>query len=299
MRALLRWYAEMGVTEAVSDQPTNSFSISDQTIDLDHLSDATSHAERRAHSGRTAGFSAGGTETFDDLFDPPSKPSQRPSVVVTPTEATSTADQANSAKALADSCHDLTSLIAAIESFDGCPLKKGARSTVVFDGTLDADLVVIGEAPGRDEDRMGKPFVGKAGQLLDKMLTAIDYERTTNVLITNVVYWRPPGNRAPTDDEVAICRPFFERFLALAKPAAVAIMGGVALKALTGKTGITRARGKWCALEVPPTAAPDTADRATIDALPMFHPAFLLRRPEQKRLAWADLQALAQKLNEG
>ena len=178
----------------------------------------------------------------------------------------------------------------AVAAFDACPLKAGARNTVFADGVFGADLLVIGEAPGRDEDRIGKPFVGRAGQLLDKMLAAIDRSRETNTLITNVIFWRPPGNRTPTAVETAICRPFVDRLIELTAPKAIVLAGGAPLQAMLGVSGIMRARGTWREIKVP---ALDP-----IPALPIFHPAFLLRQPIQKRLAWADLQSLDARLTE-
>src|SRR5690606_20658015 len=124
-------------------------------------------------------------------------------------------------------------------------LKAGARNTVFSDGVPGARLLVIGEAPGRDEDALGKPFVGRAGQLLDKMLAAIGRSRATDTLISNVVYWRPPGNRAPTQAEIAACRPFVERLIELTQPAAIMLAGGVPTQAMIGASGIMRARGAW------------------------------------------------------
>jgi DNA polymerase len=161
---------------------------------------------------------------------------------------------------------------------------------VFADGVPGADLLVIGEAPGRDEDRIGKPFVGRAGQLLDRMLAAIGRSRQSDTLISNVIFWRPPGNRTPTQVEIAICRPFVERLIELTAPKAVLLAGGAPLAALTGITGIMRARGVWRDIE--------TASGARFPALPMFHPAFLLRQPASKRLAWSDLISLERKLRE-
>jgi DNA polymerase len=154
----------------------------------------------------------------------------------------------------------------------------------------DADLLVIGEAPGRDEDRLGKPFVGRAGQLLDRMLAAIGRSRESNVLISNAIFWRPPANRTPTALETAICRPFVDRLIDITAPRAVLIAGGAPLQAMLGVTGIMRARGVWREIE--------TAGGKRVPALPTYHPAFLLRQPAGKRLAWADLQSLEQRLKE-
>ena len=197
------------------------------------------------------------------------------------------------AKSLAASATTLTELRSAIQEFDGCPLKPGARNTVIDDGIDGAPLMVLGEAPGRDEDRIGKPFVGRAGQLLDKMLAAIGHSRfedeMASTYISNSIFWRPPGNRTPTKAEVAICMPFVWRLIELAKPKVIILVGNTPTQALfDGAPGITRARGLW--------REHQTSDGQTIPALPMFHPAFLLRQPLQKRLAWADLIAVRKKL---
>ncbi|HXI88248.1 MAG TPA: uracil-DNA glycosylase, partial [Parvularculaceae bacterium] len=183
---------------------------------------------------------------------------------------------------------DHVGLAAAVAAFNACPLKAGARSTVFCDGVPGAPLLVIGEAPGRDEDRIGRPFVGRAGQLLDRMLAAIGRSREKDVLISNIVYWRPPGNREPTHVEIAICQPFVERLVELTRPKAIMLAGGAPARALLGVTGIMRARGVWRELEL--------SSGARFSALPVFHPAFLLRTPVQKRLAWADLLSLEKHL---
>jgi len=176
-------------------------------------------------------------------------------------------------------------LQAALAAFEGCDLKKGARNTVFADGVAGARVMLVGEAPGRDEDQQGKPFVGRAGQLLDRMLAAIGLSRAESVYITNVMPWRPPQNRDPLPDEIAVMKPFLERHVELAAPEILVIMGNVSCAALLGKRGITRLRGQWV----------EVLDRP---ALPMFHPAFLLRNPQSKREAWADLLAIRARLDD-
>jgi len=157
--------------------------------------------------------------------------------------------------------------------------------------------MLVGEAPGRDEDLQGKPFVGRAGQLLDRMLAAIGLDRQAEqpenaVLITNVLFWRPPGNRKPTDAELGFCAPWLMRALELARPRVIVTLGGTPTQRLTGQpAGIMRLRGKWTQLSVPGMDAP-------VPLLPMLHPAYLLRQPAQKRLAWRDLLALRAFLDE-
>jgi DNA polymerase len=175
-----------------------------------------------------------------------------------------------------------------VEMFEGCPLRTKGVSTVFADGNPEASLMLIGEAPGAQEDRMGLPFVGPAGKLLDRMLAAIGRDRTS-AYITNVVFWRPPGNRTPTPAEVETCMPFVRRHIALVKPKAVIALGACAARALTGDvTGIMRLRGQWRVLSVEGEAYP---------LMPTLHPAFLLRQPDAKRLAWADLLAVKAKLD--
>lgn len=190
------------------------------------------------------------------------------------------------ARAAAASAQDLDGLRAALGSFEYCELKRGARNLVFADGVPGARVMIIGEAPGREEDREGRPFVGPAGQLLDKMLAAIDLSRKDSVYITNVLPWRPPQNRDPKPDEIAMMQPFLQRHIALAKPDVLVIMGNHSCLALLGKRGITRLRGDWVEAQGKP-------------ALPMFHPAYLLRNPAAKREAWADLLRLKARLRDG
>jgi DNA polymerase len=204
--------------------------------------------------------------------------------------AESLAEAAQSARSLAAGAASIEALRELVTAFDGCPLKRTATNTVFLDGNPAAPVMIVGEAPGADEDRIGRPFVGRAGQLLDRMLAAIGLDRTT-VQITNVIYWRPPGNRKPTSAEIAACLPFVLRHIALARPAALVLAGGTAASALlpTGE-GITRLRGRWFDLAVPGLDP-------LVPTLPMFHPAFLLRTPERKRDAWRDLLALRARLD--
>lgn len=181
-------------------------------------------------------------------------------------------------------------LRAALAEFDGCPLRVTATNLVFADGNPNAGLMLIGEAPGAEEDRAGLPFVGPSGQFLDRMLASIGLDRT-KFLITNLLPWRPPGNRNPTDSEVLICLPFLLRHVALARPRHLVLLGSLAAKALTGSTaGIRRLRGKWLDLTIPGLPEP-------VPTLPMLHPAYLLRTPGAKRDAWADLIALRRRLD--
>ena len=189
------------------------------------------------------------------------------------------------AQEVANAANTLEELRAAMESFDGCALAATATQLVFSDGNPESGLMIIGEAPGAEEDRMGKPFVGPSGIFLDRMLASVGLDRT-QYLITNLVPWRPPGNRNPTDSEVALCLPFLLRHIALVRPQRIVLMGGMAAQSVLGvKTGITRLRGRWNMISVPGLEKP-------IPALPMLHPAYLLRSPGAKRDAWRDLLTL-------
>lgn len=203
----------------------------------------------------------------------------------------SLSDWLSEAESLASAAASLDALKTAIEGFDGCPLKQLCEKTVVFDGTQGAPIMVLGEGPGGQEDRIGLPFVGKAGQLLDKMLAAIGLDRKTNAFISNVNYWRPPGNRNPEADELAVCRPFVNRMVDLAQPKIIIATGGVAAKSLLDtKTGIMRLRGSERPFETPAGTQ--------VPLVPMFHPAYLLRRPQDKSRAWRDLLLVQARLGE-
>lgn len=207
-------------------------------------------------------------------------------------------DGAAVARAAAEAVQDLEGLRAALAAFELCDLKLGARNLVFSDGVPGARVMVVGDAPGRDEDREGLPFVGREGRLLDKMLAAVDLSRvrfvgseaerhkSNSVYITNALPWRPPQDRDPKPEEVAMMQPFLRRHIALAKPDVLVVMGNHACQALLGKRGITRLRGDWTeALGKP--------------ALPMFHPTYLMRNPSAKREAWADLLSLKARLANG
>jgi uracil-DNA glycosylase len=187
------------------------------------------------------------------------------------------------AQAMAGAAQTLEDLRSALGAYDHCALKRGARNLVFADGNPAAQVLILGEAPGRDEDREGKPFVGRAGQLLDRMFAAIGLSRESGVYITNVLPWRPPENRDPTVEEVAMMRPFVERHIALVQPKVIVVMGNTPLACLFHEKGIMRARGIW-------------REALGLPVLPMTHPAYLLRQPEAKREAWADLQALQARL---
>lgn len=171
-----------------------------------------------------------------------------------------------------------------LAAFTGCPLRDTATNLVFADGNPTAKIMLLGEAPGADEDRQGKPFVGTSGQLLDRMLATIGLNRTDNIFISNVIFWRPPGNRTPTEAEIAACWPFCARAISLVQPKLLIVAGGIAAKTVLQTTeGITRLRGRWQHFQTEnPTQPP-------IPVLPIFHPAYLLRQAVAKRQAWQDL----------
>ena len=219
-----------------------------------------------------------------DLQDKASKPA---AVAAAPTPMDDTpVDPVAEARHAAAAAQDLAGLKAAMAAFIHCGLKAGARNLVFSDGVAGAKVMIIGEAPDRDEDREGRPFSGQAGALLDRMLDAIDMGRVhaqRPVYLTNVLPWRPPQNRQPSAGDIEMMLPFLERHIALAAPELVILMGNTPCQALLGRDGITRMRGTW-------------AQAAGRPALPMFHPSYLLRTPVAKREAWADLLALNAKL---
>jgi len=252
-KAALEWQIELGADEAIGDAPLDRYEL---------VVEAPKPKPSQAK--------------------PADKPSNTPIPLVE-------VDAVAVAKAAAAGAADLAGLKAALAAFDLCELKRGARNLVFADGTPQARVMIIGEAPGRDEDREGRPFVGRAGMLLDRMLAAIDLGRdgpdpAANVYITNILPWRPPQNRDPSPDEIAMLRPFVERHIELVAPDVIVLMGNVSCLAMLGRKGITRMRGTW----------EDVLGRP---ALPMFHPAYLLRTPHAKREAWADLLDLKAKLN--
>ena len=186
-------------------------------------------------------------------------------------------------RALAATATTLEQLRAVMEAYDGCVLKKRATQLVFADGNPDAEIMLVGEGPGADEDRIGKPFVGRAGMLLDKMLASIGLDRT-KVYVANMVPWRPPGNRDPTPEELALCAPFLHRQIELVAPKILVTLGNVPTQALfETKAGITRMRGQWRELSI---------NGHALQAIPTLHPAYLLRQPAAKAQAWRDMLSL-------
>ncbi|HEY3919125.1 MAG TPA: uracil-DNA glycosylase [Stellaceae bacterium] len=272
LAALLGWYLAMGVDEAIAETPQDSF------------------APRKPISSPVTiarPVPAG-------AMPPPAAPAfaapsfAKPAAAVRPIAAATT--EIAGARRLAEAATTLAELETAVSSFEGCALRKTATHTVFADGTPHAPVMIIGEAPGADEDRIGKPFVGRSGQLLDRMLAAIGLDRQRNVYITNILFWRPPGNRKPTEAEIALCLPFVWRHIAIGAPQFVLLAGGTATSAILGRAeGITKLRGRWFDLAVPGRDRP-------IPALTTYHPSFLLRTPTRKSEIWRDLLELQLKL---
>ena len=260
----LRWWRDAGVDLALDETPHDRFAES--------AVPAARRAPIAASAPRAAEPAPAPTNPAPALTNP------APALTAPPDEAQ------RSAREAAAAARDLEELRTALEHFEGCGLKATATQLVFADGAPEARIMLVGEAPGGDEDRIGRPFVGRAGHLLDRMLAAIELDRT-KVYIANVVPWRPPGNRTPTPQETAVCLPFVRRQIALVAPRLLVCLGGSATQTLLGvKEGITRTRGVWREYR--------SDDGAAIPTLPMFHPAYLLRQPAAKRQAWADLRKL-------
>jgi uracil-DNA glycosylase family 4 len=278
LRDWLEWYRDMGAAALVGEQPTDRFGSERET--------ASGQPEPRRASRPTAPASRP-DRPVAALAPPvsragPARPAGGPVLQTA-------AAVAQSAREIAAACTSLAELEAALAAFDGCGLRETALSLCFADGNPKARLMLIGEAPGAEEDRQGKPFVGASGKLLDRMLATIGLDRGS-VYITNVIYWRPPGNRSPTQAEIAACQPFLERQIALLEPALIVFVGGIAARALLGvNEGVTKLRGRRFTYVAP--------DGGSIPAMVMFHPAYLLRTPAQKRLAWRDLLAIRSQLD--
>lgn len=263
--AALAWWISVGADEAIDDAPLDRFALN--AIPAPRSTPPATQPRGAAAS-----------------------PVSKPTALFAPPELLGTLGAAATAKELAARATTLQELRDSIARFDGLTLKASATNLVFADGNPASRVMLIGEAPGAEEDRRGLPFVGPSGQLLDRMLAAIGRDRT-RCYITNIVNWRPPGNRNPSPAEMTLSQPFIERHIALVKPAVVVLLGGIAAKTLTGRSeGITRLRGRWFAWTKP--------DGAAIPMLPTFHPAFLLRSPAQKRETWIDLLTAKRKLAE-
>jgi DNA polymerase len=268
-KALLEWYVAAGVDETIDDAPTNVI---------------LSEAQRAQPKDLNMAEKDPSTPSLRDSAQDDKKIPLQTQAYTAPSEA------ATVSRALADKCTTIDELEAAIRGFDGCAIKKTASKTVFADGNRQAKILLIGEAPGYQEDVQGIPFCGPSGQLLDKMLASIGLDRT-KVLISNTVYWRPPGNRQPNQEETAICLPFVEKLVGLLQPSLLILSGGTATHAVLKKDqSISRLRGKFYDYSNPYLEKP-------VKAALLFHPSYLLRQPLQKRLAWADLQMMQKYLS--
>jgi DNA polymerase len=266
LHAIFDFYVEAGVDLALDEAPHNRFA--EAPLPVPAREPAIERPEPTPLASQTA--------------SPP--PRSLPAIAaLAPEEAASLArEQAREAPSL-EALEDI------LGRFDGCALKFSAKNLVFADGNPQSRVMLVGEAPGGDEDRVGKPFMGRSGQLLDRMLAAIGLDRT-QVYVANIVPWRPPGNRTPTPQEVAICKPFIARQIELAAPEFLLCLGGPATQnLLETKEGILRARGRWLTYT--------NGDGRKIRTLPTLHPAYLLRQPLQKRLGWRDFQALRRALD--
>lgn len=280
-RELLQWYVELGVDETIGDVPVNRFREPESAVQP---------PEPQEQAPRASGPGTAPPARPDSTREPrgqapkesgraPTKAGLHPDQVAEAVEA---------ATAAAAAAADLDSLRLATDAFEHCDLKQGASQLVFSDGNPSARLMIVGEAPGRDEDIQGKPFVGRAGRLLDLMFAAIGLSRTAeaadeSLYIANAVPWRPPRNRAPENAELKIMRPFLVRHVELAAPEALVLMGNVPCSALLGRTGITRMRGNWL-------------QHQDIPVMPTFHPAYLLRNPAAKRDVWLDLLRIRKRM---
>lgn len=271
-RELIAFYLDAGVDALLGEEPVNRMA--------DDLATARPSAAVAPAGEKLA---RGGRGDAPTITRPQTMP-QRPASAAAPASPEAAVMAAREAAKTATTLEELRALLA---DFEGCALRATATQLVFADGNPQSRVMFVGEAPGYDEDIAGRPFVGRSGKLLDRMITAIGLDRTS-CYIANVVPWRPPGNRTPTPQETAICLPFIRRQIELADPDILVCLGGPAMQTLLGiKDGITRSRGRWFSYET---------GRREIRALATFHPAFLLRSPLQKRFAWRDFLALKKAL---
>jgi DNA polymerase len=275
LAALLRWYEAAGVDEATGETALDRYAASAAATPPRPASLAAPARPAPPPASPAVSRAAYGDAPS---VTPPRVPLESPQLV----------EDARSAAAAATS---LAGLEQAIRAFEGCSLKRLAKNTVFADGAVDAPVMIVGEAPGEDEDRQGKPFVGVSGQLMDRMFAAIGLSRTRELYITNILNWRPPGNRTPNASDVAICVAFARRHIELKRPRLLVLAGGVPAKSLLEtEIGITRLRGRWCDYTL--------AGGVVIPAMPIFHPAYLLRAPGSKRQTWADLLNIRDRLDQ-
>ena len=280
--AALRWQIEVGADEAIGEDP------------VDRTTAPRAEPESRTRPKAPPPPPSPPPQTSPPPSRPAAGASDRQAPVWRPEPGPLESAEAalHSARELAVAANSLAELKAALKTFEGCPLKATAMNLVFADGNPEARVMMIGEAPGAEEDRQGLPFVGVSGRLLDRMLACVGLDRSS-VYITNMLFWRPPGNRTPTAAEIASCLPFTERHIELAVPDYLVLVGGMSAKNLLARSeGILRLRGQWRPYQHSGLPRP-------IPALPTLHPAYLLRQPQQKRLAWRDLLSLHRALTTG
>jgi uracil-DNA glycosylase family 4 len=261
---ILKWLEDIGADTPLADQP------------IDRFAEAREELERKSRPKQSAPTLQSRAEKLKAKgIGPASQGEMARKEVTLPDQQV-----VKSARELARSAATLDTLRQIMGEFEGCNLKKAARNLVFADGNPEAEIMLVGEGPGRDEDIQGLPFVGRSGQLLDRMLAAIGLDRTS-VYISNIIPWRPPGNRTPTPAEIEICRPFIERHIELIDPKLLVLVGGTSAKMLLNTSeGITKIRGQWRQYEI---------NGREIDTIATLHPAYLLRQPAQKRDSWHDL----------
>jgi uracil-DNA glycosylase len=275
-RELIAFYLDAGVDALLGEEPVNRMADDVAAAPLGAAASSAAPQDKTARRVRS--------ESPLPIAGSQAAPQRPAAAAVSPDAAVMAAREA------AKNATTLDELRALLADFEGCALRSTATQLVFADGNPQSRVMFVGEAPGYDEDIVGRPFVGRSGKLLDRMMAAIGLDRTSSY-IANVVPWRPPGNRTPTPQETAICLPFIRRQIELANPDILVCLGGPAMQTLIGiKDGITRSRGRWFSYDT---------GRREIRALATFHPAFLLRSPLQKRFAWRDFIALKKAIARG
>jgi uracil-DNA glycosylase family 4 len=277
---LLQWYQAMGVDEGIEEISLIERLAQSRIKGLSSRESALSSSSPKSYV--SASKSQHQNEYVEEHREvEPIMPVKK----TLPSLIASTSDAVAQAHSLAESCLDIPALHSVIKQFEGCGLKATALNTVFADGNVEAPLMLIGEAPGADEDRQGIPFCGESGKLLDQMLATIGLARQENLYISNMIYWRPPGNRRPTAEEISICSPFVRRHIQLKKPRILLLLGATAVQGILGRSeAMSTLRGKQHVYY--------DAVLGEIPCFALFHPAYLLRQPSQKALMWSDLLSI-------
>lgn len=269
LTAALQWHIDAGCDECVEDEPINRFEL------IDAAPGMAAPQQMQAQSNVTSSVST--------------SPGVSRGAKVDPREINNN-QQVRSAVMLAAQAKSIDDLRQVLDTFEGCILKKTATNLVLSDGPADAKLMLVGEAPGAEEDRQGLPFVGPSGQLINAILGSVGIARE-EVMVSNTVFWRPPGNRTPTTQEAAVCKPFIERLIEIVDPKILICVGAPSAHTLLGETqGISRLRGKWFSFQTPNLSHP-------IDATALFHPTYLQTTPIKKRDVWNDIRMIKRKLD--